>query len=563
MSVVRIVAACGVAIIAIGLRHDSAFGMPRAALGDVGAGKAAAVPASPKPVAAPPPSSASVRQSGPLLESSHAAFSLFRKGAGWITYSVRGTFRDLETNANVSLQGQGVVVVRGKSGVKETPDLTDAAKGVLIEDMEAVLAAGSVADDSELLYIVNQPTAKELGRSGADRSTALAAGCADDVRDYPLTKSYVTSPDVREAKFEAGQGFVGSLTVGRASMQGETSASVRLEVKRIVLDGQCTPYAVRFVSSELHGSLSTEAMISAQGNARKSLTLSKGLQQSQGVFPFMVGSVPLLVTLTSPFEMGLTSNGFATVAVDGWLKTSGTFTFACSLRGCGATRSFDSSFQPSAAPSGMVAEPVKVLAWLQGSVELALGSNDTFAAQVGVRAGPTLDLRSYSGNACGDADGDGKPETISGSSIETSTQAEFKTSLSMLGAEPMTTSYRFAEVHEGFWHSDAANAPWTPVLTTKSTKGQQVTLVAGTRSCWPYSDPVTFQVTWDDGTVTERTLPPGLHELIHSFKKPGNHPVRVVLQRDAQGRRFDTVASSIVRLPASEAAESGRSLDLP
>jgi hypothetical protein len=57
------------------------------------------------------------------------------------------------------------------------------------------------------------------------------------------------------------------------------------------------------------------------------------------------------------------------------------------------------------------------------------------------------------------------------------------------------------------------------------------------RSCWPYTDAITYRITWSDGSISNFTgSPTALFTQDHDFATYGIKPIKLEAIRDAAGR---------------------------
>jgi hypothetical protein len=90
-----------------------------------------------------------------------------------------------------------------------------------------------------------------------------------------------------------------------------------------------------------------------------------------------------------------------------------------------------------------------------------------------------------------------------------------------------------------FFHSFGDGTALDPMLTTQlSSTDYLLTHMHGRmRPCWPYTDAVTYRLTWNDGAVTTFTAAPGaVFTQDHHFGGYGHKVVKLEALHDAAGR---------------------------
>jgi hypothetical protein len=353
----------------------------------------------------------------------------------------------------------------------------------------------------------------------------------------------------------------GSTLKATVSTSASAGAWITLKVKRFWTPFGCVPWGAGLIDVGVQGQASADATLEATGsfkiNGGNPWTYSKLIAAPKvAEFPFAVGPIPIALAISVPIETGFTVDAATTAALKGKVHAEGSFKYSCTLdNGCDGTKDFSAGFTPNGDPSGQAASKVNVEPWVQGSIRLGASvlTAEVAYAQIGVRPGVSLDLRAYAGNTCGDANGDGTVDAVAGASIDMGARVDLIAKVGALG-ESKEWSYRLLDKHLGFFKTGTTNAPWSPMYRVKGTDDLNATISLGTRPCWPYTDPVTYQITWDDGTTSSGTQGPGMHDVSHTFKGYGGHPFTVALQSDSSGRSLGTSAAANVYLKVIQQA---------
>jgi hypothetical protein len=515
--------------------------------GDPGDGDSTA-PTRPKPVKPTPDDPLASGQDG-----------VVDQGAGWAQYRVNGSFRDVDTNVDTTLTNHNVMIVRGPSGVNASP-LSATAKSALTSDATAAAAASGDAADADMIYFVDRATADQLGTPSPSGAIARASGCNDYYRDIPLEHSY-SEPGTLDRTWESGD-FIGTLKAN-ASVSGSASVSVRLKVKQGSVLGFCIPYAVGFVNARMMASVTALADMEVTGNFRRDWSYDTELAKPElARYYFMVGYVPVVLGFNLPITAGVKASAWAAATLKGQARADGAFDYTCSIHGCSGDRSFSAGFTPHGDPGALFLDRVQIRPWVQGALRVYLYNDAIVYGQVGVQPGVDVDLFGYAGNTCGDADGDGTNEFVAGNSIDTSLNVKLTAKASAFGSDTSPAEWTLYSAHLGFWRSGDGETPWSPMLRPNGSHFLTASVIAGTRPCWPYADPVSFEVAWGDGATTPITAIPNAYSLSHNFPGRGSYPVSVTLGTDSQGRKLGSsvarnlYVSEVANVDGSRASES-------
>lgn len=331
------------------------------------------------------------------------------------------------------------------------------------------------------------------------------------------------------------------------AVTGNVTGSITGEINYKVKSCFGIPYWVKLVHARAHGSLDAAANLSVTGSYSANLDWSQQIAKPYlGAIAFTVGPIPFFVGFNMPIDIGVKVGSAAQVSLNLQGASSqihGSFDYTCTTGGCSGWKSFTSNGTGlPQSPTGSVSGRVDARVWVQPAVRAYLYGEGVLYLQVGVR--PTLigDLWGYYGNTCGDADGNGSNETVGALTLDLDWQGFLTAKASVLGS----TVYR----NDDLAHTSRANVRFWDLYPGGSTalaplfRGPGSLWVNQVRSysvqmrpCWPYTDNVSYLVTWGNGTTWSGTGAPQTPVSISkSFPSTGNYLASATAQGDTGGR---------------------------
>jgi hypothetical protein len=454
----------------------------------------------------------------------------------------------------------------GAKGVAYAP-VPELIRDQLIEQMAA-------ADDSETVsFALTAPIVDEIALSlkqGAPTAMLLKYASQDpgsfddgqtivasDGRFSPMNScsdTFVTrnrslsyTPSISGSQTFGG-GFSGTVS---ASGGGNLSATgeVQIRVLRTRIFWTCVPYGVRFQHARVFGNLNLNSTLNLNGTLNYAnpnpieFTIAKPFL---GGFAFAVGPVPVYIGFNLPITAGAEISATVTgqVQFNAGFSASGSFNYICTSSSCSGTQNFTTSFQNPSNPFG-----ASINGRIQPSpfAEVAVRAflfHDAFAyAQVGLRGYLRGDLWAYSGNMCGDADGNGINETVSALTFNLDWQLALKAKVAALGNPWSTTLWTSNRWHIRFWDLiGSGSTALRPMIGGPSTTGVNMltTYTARMRPCYIYSDTINYVIGWGDSTTSSFSGAPA--SPVARTKQWGTTGIKTLTLRpvsDSHGRVFN------------------------
>ncbi|MEZ4294845.1 MAG: hypothetical protein R3B70_07700 [Polyangiaceae bacterium] len=427
---------------------------------------------------------------------------------------------------------------------------------VSVEGSEALLLHEAGIDASyELESTAEDPQAPALdpiaGKNGGEPSavagttTSNLLGCGDvnekKTKQVTLSQSYSTSANL-------GGGFSGSLSA-TTEMTGSATVELAYRAKRVWLFG-CRTYWVKPKYVRAVGSMQGRAAGSVNGTLSYNYEWEKQVAKLDlsGV-SFFVGPIPVYIGFNVPISVGLSLSASTTGTLQyqgADTKLSGAFDYQCSFGdGCSGTSSFSpvTNIVPENI-TGSLSGRVNAKLWAQAAFRAYLWSESVAYAQVGVRPALVGDLWGYTGNNCGDANGDGSNEWVNALTFDMDAQLFLTAKASVFNK----TVYQ----NNDLWHTSpkhllfkelVTSSALTPMLSGTSTPivNQSTSYSAKMRPCWPYTNKVTGTVTWGDGASSGVSMP---QYASHAWSSTGTRSLQVTATKDAHGRILGNKATT-------------------
>jgi hypothetical protein len=430
------------------------------------------------------------------------------------------------------------------------------------EDSETVSFAltAPIVDEIALSLKQGAPTAallkyasQDTGSFDSGQSLAMSDGrflpmnsCSDTFITRSRTLNY--TPNFSSSQ-NFGGGFSGTINAtggGNLSATGE----VQIRVLRTRIFWTCVPYGVRFQHARVFGNLNLNSTLNLTGTINFTnpspieFTIAK---PSLGGFAFMAGPVPVYIGFNLPITAGaeITANITGQVQFNAGFSATGSFNYICTSSNCSGTQNFTTSFQNPANPFG-----ASISGRIQPSpfAEVAVRGflyHDAFAyAQIGLRGYLRGDLWGYSGNTCGDADGNGINETVNALTFNLDWQLALKAKVAALGNPWSTTLWSSSRRHIRFWDLvSSGSTALRPMIggPSSTTVNTLTTYTARMRPCYIYGDTMTYTMGWGDSTSSSLTGAPA--SPVAGMRQWATTGIKTLTLRpvsDAHGRVFSS-----------------------
>jgi hypothetical protein len=475
-----------------------------------------------------------------------------------------------------SQSDQHVYVLNGDAGVWDSP-LPETIKEEL-----APLSSGGVTVSSEeeggtAVYMVSQEIAEGIEASEAageltpeiaeiaeplDESggSSYAAKSIFGGSSAPKPQSYSRTINLSDQTytkdFPLGGGFSGTFSA-TAHIAGTVNADLSFEIKRKNVLGYCVPYSAKFKTLHAYGNATSNGGLNLTGTLNYSgnfgpWNLAKPTLYEFWVYPY---GVPVKIGFNLPVTSALSLNATATGTLDynATHVATGSFDYTCTLDDCTGTHTFENTPDSSDQEfTGGVSGHIKPVPYLDVAVRAYLYSDSIVYAQIGVRPYLLGDLWGYAGNSCGDADGDAVNETVHALTFDLDRRIDLTGKAGILGDDVWDRTLRTGSVkHVGFYDLIGSSAMQPqlqgPGALDPGFAGQYKLKI---RPCWPYTDQVTYQVDWADGSAAQ-TLQgaPGTDvQVSHSWATAGSPTVNATSVSDAHGRALNQSYSRTIQV---------------
>lgn len=484
------------------------------------------------PIAPPEPAPDPETKPGdPVLTSTVVA-----SGPGWKKLRVKGSARDLDTDA-VSAFDQELLLVENGDGAAAAP-ISKLTRTALVADFAA--KKGTDDDTVSIIDPVKDAEAQRL----ADSGVALFGACSS--YDKTLEKSLSTTKTYSYHKGSESGSFTGS-----ADFTATLSASAYGKVVLRVRKSWCVPVGVDLKYAQIRGNANVTAKAKVDATFEKKWSFSKRLAEPTiANVPFSIAGIPLKLVFTAPIDVGVDAAAKATMKLDGALVAKGAFDVNCTKNGCNGSKSATYDWAPNGSPTVSVSARVKVTPWAQAAIKASLYSDALGYGQVGVRGRIDADLWGYTGNDCGDANGDGTAEYVNALTLDLRAGVDITAKAEVLGNEVGSWSWNVLDRHLAFYNLGATTA-MTPIvrLVNAPLGSNTVKATARMRPCWPYPDAMTYQVDFGDGTIASTSaLAQAGATASHTYGSWGQKTVKVTAVKDAGDRTPGQSTTESIRL---------------
>jgi hypothetical protein len=377
--------------------------------------------------------------------------------------------------------------------------------------------------------------------------TPLGGGCSDKLinqsRAFSVNTpfSFSTNP---------GSGFSGTLS-GSGSLQASATGEIQIALKRAKVLLWCIPYGVRLKYARAFGSATIGYGTSLTGTASFSHSWEWELTKIPLFsLDFFIGPIPVHVGFNLPIDLGLDLQASATgtVTYTGSQNATGSFNYNCTMSGCSGSSSFtqNNPVSPQLGTAG-ISGRIQPNVWIQGAVRGYLYSEGLAYAQLGIR--PTLqgDLWGYLGNYCGDGDGNGIFENVDALTLDLDLQVFVTAQAAAFGGSPSHWNdlWHTSRLHLNFWDLIGSEGLQPMAGGSSATSiGISRPYTAAMRPCYPYTDNVSYQFNWADGTTSNVSGAPQTAVAVnHAWATSGTKPVALTALSDAHGRVFNRAIS--------------------
>jgi hypothetical protein len=449
-------------------------------------------------------------------------------GPSWSHVLLSGNATDGTTGAAVALNGE-YYVMNGRAAIAST-DMPAQTKSALAASIGATPVPPPGSDE-----IIVVPRSTSDGTvAAANGGPRLLSLCSDSDQTYS-TKSYSVNDSWPYTKSTDGHGFTGSASVN-AGVAARFQGFVDYSIKHVL----CFPYLV-FHDVRVTGGGTVTANLTADASFEDSWSDEVTVANPTLGTVTIPGPIPIPITLSVPIRAGLTAQARADFKGSSSFSAIGDFSITCSLAGCSGTKEAVYGFTGGGTPTASVTGNAKVTPYAEANLHASIFSDWLASAEVGLRASLPTSVFAYAGNTCGDADGDGVNEWVTGASVDMSVAADVRASAEFVGQTLGPASWNVWNSHVGFWSLNGGvfdpMVTATDSLLTATVKGQM-------RPCYPFADAVSYDVAWGDGaTTTTSSSPTQLFSQSHSYSTLGTKTIRVDALTDAQGRSLGTSAT--------------------
>ncbi|RAJ93611.1 hypothetical protein [Aliidiomarina maris] len=296
------------------------------------------------------------------------------------------------------------------------------------------------------------------------------------------------------------------------------------------------PYKVRVDYTEAKLSYDFNGDIRLTGNASRSI---KGLEKQlhrQVVYErvFMVGLIPVLVDAVTYVKVGtgdLNLSAGGTIGLERPLFVNGAFHYLCSDSNCTNLSQSHNNISDTIRArnlSGSVLATASINPYLNVAIRGRLYRN--IAAEVGLQPSIAVNLSGYSGNQCGDGNGNGSNELVNSAIL----RGDFLAGVTWFGrAFSATTPRNYRTIHSTpLIYADFLN-PSTSLspIVRSNVNGGNVALAVELRPCARtalHRNHQNFSVTWSDGQLPSTiSRLSGTHHINRTFNRVGQYSVTV------------------------------------
>jgi hypothetical protein len=506
---------------------------------------------------------------------------IVEQGEGWQLVHTTGVME--ETSERFT---ERFYMIDGARGLAGAP-LPQILKDELIDELAAMppgepmsfAISQRIADEITLSLQQGAPTAALIAIAEADGGDpALMQGEAKGScgnKDITKNKHFRFGAPLNSTR-SFGDGFSGTVSLS-GTAEVEADGEIKITLKRKKIWFLCIPYGVRFDHARVWGT----ALVDQGATLSGTLSYANPRPIEWAIakprlfsLNFWAGPIPVHIGFNLPITAGFDRNGLSasvtgSVTYSGRRSISGYLDYYCTSSACNGYSSFDTNDLGSQPLTAGIAGRFQPSIYVQVALRGYLYDEGVAYAQVGVRPYLHGDLWGYYGDNCGDADGDGFFETVDALTFDLDWQllitAQADTFLTSEWRRNLWTSPRW---HVGYWDllgGDGSSAQ-SPVLTGPATVPINAAQNYGARmrSCWPYTDNVSYTLDWGDGSSQALYGAPATAATAsHAWTQTGTPQLTLTALRDDHGRHFNRATSRpvVVNTHQSHAGMTWRVLE--
>lgn len=455
-------------------------------------------------------------------------------------------------------------ILNGLNGIMNAP-IPESERSSLLEDLRADEGTldpktGEVVK-GEGVYVIHRAAMEEeastdgkrLGRPWQDEEEPSPYAC-NAWNDGAWNFANLSYNNTFNQQWSTGPGtFSGSVSV-TVPLSANFNGTLNYRYKRTKAVLGCFPYLFKFRSVVLAGSASSNPIqMNATGTVSVGTNYSKKyeiMNPSLGSVSFWVGYVPVYIPFSLPVEsdINITANASGTVSLNATAAVQGSVNVTCTDTGCSSSAGLSASFTPPNANNSTLSlnGRANLTPGLYAAVRASVYDPYVFFAQVGPRAYTPADFWGYSGNACGDADGNGTPEYVNAITLDLDwgVQGKFRYGSLTFGTSDATFANTTGNIK--FWDllsSAGGSSALRPMISGASsvTRNVSSTYNFRMRPCYPYSTAqTTYQVNWGDGSSNTVSGAANTNApKAHTWTTSGSKTISATADFDNQARDFN------------------------
>ncbi len=329
------------------------------------------------------------------------------------------------------------------------------------------------------------------------------------------------------------------------------------------------PYKIRFQHADVNADANISGLLKSTGSASYSDSKIFNLEpirmfeytQSWWFYIFQFD-----MKLKAQFDLGLKVAAAAAVNYEATYDTKGVIgiTWRCTKDECIKSRNIvDLTFNDTGATNYSAQVKVEVVPFADANfsadIDMYWGALDIANAKIGVVAATPITYFGYYGNMCSDADKDGTNEIVSASLIDgygmlyayrdvnaLGKKKRFDLDLGLSGNWRKTSEFdiratsgtKLTVYSKHLYYKDlnGQSSVIQPVFLSDTNIAINQPFSFSKRSCHPFSDAVTYEVNWGDGTAN--TLGSAT-SIAHNWAGTGTKTIYARLVEDAFGRKLN------------------------
>jgi len=464
-----------------------------------------------------------------VIEPADPNLHVIASGDGWKKIHVTGQLDDPE--AGGTREANEDIVVLTKPEAIQTAPLSALTKKRLAEEFAATGVAGTMARaaDDDFVTVVSLDAAAQVDAL-EQAGVAFFGACSD--YDSSYTRSLGVDKSFNFKKTDEAGSFTGAIDFS-ARFTGSATATARYRVHK----SWCVPYKVSFKKVELVGNANLTATAKVDGKFQKQWKWEKTIAKPEiASFSFWAGPIPVYFKIRIPVEVAVDAKAQAELHAQAKVIGNGNFNVACSSSSCTGTKSATLTFAQDTPPSISVSAKVDVTPSVSAAIRGVLYSEDIAWGDVGVRGSLPASLWGYYGNGCGDADNDGVNEWVRALTLDLRAKVDVFARVDTAVTDKKEWTWNLANKHIGFW-SFGDDSALRPIFYSSGVSGTTVTMHGRMRPCWPYTDKMTYRLTWGDGSVeTVSASPTALFTKSHTFATKGSKNIQLQAVSDQANR---------------------------